>query len=621
MDIVTIDFETYYDKKYSLAKMTVEEYIRSSDFEVIGVGVKVNDNPTDWYSGEDVGKFLNSLDYSDKAVLCHNTYFDGAILSWNYGIKPKFWFDTMSMSKPKHRMTEGSSLKALVEHYNLGRKGTELENTIGKRRKDFSQSEIEDFASYCILDVDLTYSLFNKLRQGFPAHELMIIDQTLRMYTEPTVILDTTVLENHLSGVKQKKTDLINDLSMNDKLSEAQIKKVLMSNEMFASLLKLLDVEPPTKTSIRTGKVAYAFAKTDKAFTNLLGHGNPMVRNLLAARLGIKSTIEETRTERLIETSKRGYLPIMLKYYGAHTGRFSGGDKLNLQNLPRNGAIRKALTAPLGHKMIACDSSQIEARMTAYIAGQEDLLNAFREGRDVYSEFASDVYGQPLKQIDKVKRFVGKTCILGLGYGMGHVKFKDTLSLGMGGMSVDVDEFEAQRIVNLYRQKNHKIVGLWNRCNSVLTGMLAGGEGQINDILSYDYEGILMPNGLRIHYPALKADTNGFSYLADSRAYKKYMSGEHIAGNNWTRIYGGKVVENIVQALARNVVAEQMVRIGQRYHVSFQVHDEVIVIVKEEEADEALEFIVQEMSKPPDWATDLPIACEGKIGNNYGETK
>ena len=621
MDIVTIDFETYYDKKYSLAKMTVEEYIRSPDFEVIGVGVKVNDNPTDWYSGEDVGKFLNSLDYSDKAILCHNTYFDGAILSWKYGIEPKFWFDTMSMSKPKHQMTEGGSLKALVEYYKLGRKGTELENTIGKRRKDFNQDEIKDFASYCILDVDLTYSLFNKLKQGFPAHELMIIDQTLRMYTEPTVILDTTVLENHLSGVKQKKTDLINDLAMNDKLSEAQIKKVLMSNEMFASLLKLLDVEPPTKTSLRTGKVAYAFAKTDKAFTNLLGHDNPMVRNLLAARLGIKSTIEETRTERLIETSKRGYLPIMLKYYGAHTGRFSGGDKLNLQNLPRNGAIRKALTVPLGHKMIACDSSQIEARMTAYIAGQEDLLNAFREGRDVYSEFASDVYGQPLKQIDKVKRFVGKTCILGLGYGMGHVKFKDTLSLGMGGMSVDVDEFEAQRIVNLYRQKNHKIVGLWNRCNSVLTGMLAGGGGQINDILSYDHEGILMPNGMRIHYPALKADTNGFSYLADSRAYKKYMSGGHIAGNNWTRIYGGKVVENIVQALARNVVAEQMVRIGQRYHVSFQVHDEVIVIVKEEEVDKALEFIVQEMSKPPSWAPDLPVACEADTGDNYGEAK
>jgi len=620
MDIVTIDFETYWDKKFSLSKMTTEEYIRSDKFEVIGVGVKVNDNPTDWYSGEDVGGFLNSLDYTDKAILCHNTYFDGAILSWLYDIKPKFWFDTMCMSKPKHQMTEGSSLKALADYYGIGEKGAEVENTLGKRRVDFSESEMQDFADYCIQDVELTYKLFNELRKGFPPHELMIIDQTLRMYTEPTVVLDTDVLEKHIVSVKQAKTDLINDLSMGQ-FTEAQIKKVLMSNDMFAKLLGSLGVEVPTKVSMRTGKTAFAFAKTDKAFTNLLEHDNPQVRSLVKARLGTKSTIEETRTQRLIETSKRGYLPIMLKYYGAHTGRFSGGDKLNLQNLPRNGAIREALTVPLGYKMIACDSSQIEARMTAYVAGQDDLLDAFREGRDVYSEFASDVYGMEVKKTDKVKRFVGKTCILGLGYGMGHAKFKDTLALGMGGLSVDVDEFEAQRIVNLYRQKNHRIVALWNRCGTVLTGMLAGGSGQINDILSYDSEGILMPNGLRIHYPALKASSSGFSYLADSRVFRKHTSGEGVAGNNWTRIYGGKVVENIVQALARNVVAEQMVRIGQRYHVSFQVHDEIIIVVKEEEADEAMAFMIDEMSKPPSWAKDLPVACEADLGDNYSEAK
>lgn len=406
MDIVTIDFETYWDKKFSLSKMTTEAYVRSADFEVIGVGIKVNDNPTDWYSGEDVGGFLNSLDFTDKAILCHNTYFDGAILSWLYDIKPRFWFDTMCMSKPKHQMTEGSSLKALADYYELGQKGSEVENTLGKRRVDFSESEMQDFADYCIQDVELTYKLFKELRKGFPPHELMIIDQTLRMYTEPTVVLDTDVLEHHIINVKQAKTDLINGLAMGQ-FSEAQIKKVLMSNDMFAKLLGSVGVEAPTKTSLRTGKVAFAFAKTDKPFLNLLEHEDSRVRSLVKARLGIKSTIEETRTQRLIETSKRGLLPIMIKYYGAHTGRFSGGDKLNLQNLPRNGAIRKALTVPKGYKMVACDSSQIEARMTAYVSGQQDLLTAFRDGRDVYSEFASDVYGETVKKTDKVKRFVG----------------------------------------------------------------------------------------------------------------------------------------------------------------------------------------------------------------------
>ena len=138
MDIVTIDFETYYDSEYSLSKMTTEEYIRDERFEVVGVAIKVNDKEVDWYSGKDVAGFLNAIDYSDKAILCHNTVFDGAILSWHYGIKPKFWFDTLSMARPLHNMTVGGSLKALTTYYKLGQKGDEVLRTLGMRRKDFT---------------------------------------------------------------------------------------------------------------------------------------------------------------------------------------------------------------------------------------------------------------------------------------------------------------------------------------------------------------------------------------------------------------------------------------------------------------------------------------------------
>ena len=470
MDIVTIDFETYYDREYSLSKMTTEAYVRDDRFETIGVGVKVNDHPTDWYSGNDVGKFLKSLDYSDKGILAHNCVFDGAILSWRYGIKPKFWFDTLSMARPFHNATVGGSLKALVNHYGIGKKGDEVIQALGKRRSDFTSEELDRYANYCVNDVDLTYQLFKILLKKFPASELHVIDQTMRMYTEPKVELDVDVLSSHLEQVKANKQKLIDDLSLKG-LSQEKVKKALMSNQIFAKLLKTVGVEPPMKTSLRTGKETYAFAKTDKEFTNLLEHPDVRVQNLVAARLGTKSTIEETRTENLIKVAERGRLPIMLNYYGAHTGRFSGGDKLNLQNLPRAGAIRKSITAPLGESLIACDLSQIEARMVAYVSEQEDLLQAFREGRDVYSEFASEVYGKKVTKADKVERFVGKTCILGLGYGMGHVKFRNTLALGMGGISVNIDENEAQRIVNLYRQKNHKIASFWNRCNHALNEM------------------------------------------------------------------------------------------------------------------------------------------------------
>ena len=624
MRIITIDFETYYSREYSLSKMTTESYIRDPRFEVIGVGIKVDDNPPDWYSGDNVGRFLNSLDYSKDAIVAHNTVFDGAILSWIYGIKPKFWFDTLSMARPFHHSTVGGSLKALANHYNLGQKGDEVIQALGKNRKDFSPQELDRYADYCLQDVNLTYELYKKLKVRVPVSELMIIDQTIRMYTEPSIVLDRKVLEQHLHKVREDKRKLIQSLALKG-VSEERVKKALMSNQIFAKILETVGVEAPMKISLRTGKETYAFAKTDKEFTALLEHPDPKVQSLVAARLGTKSTIEETRTENLIKVSDRGSLPILLNYYGAHTGRFSGGDKLNLQNLPRNGAIRKAITVPEGKVLVACDSSQIEARMVAYIAGQDDLVQAFREGRDVYSEFATEVYGKRVTKADKIERFVGKTCILGLGYGMGHVKFRATLALGQGGIAVDIDENEARRIVNLYRQKNHKIVSLWHSCGHALTGMVAGSSGNICELLPYDKDGITLPNGLKIKYHALRNTSNGFEYIADARTFRKLAQKRILTGEqqkiDWTRIYGGKVTENVVQALARIVVAEQMASIGQSYRVAFQVHDEVIITTRENDLTNARQFVERQMSTPPSWAKDLPVACESGVGYNYGDAK
>lgn len=317
MDIVTIDFETYYDRDYSLSKITTESYVRSPLFEVIGVGVKVNDGPVDTYTGDNPGKFLKSLDYSDKAILCHNTLFDGAILSWKFGIKPKLWLDTLSMARPKHQSTVGGSLKALAQHYELGQKGEEVILAIGKRRKDFGPAELAAYMRYCANDVDLTYALFKKLRKGFPVSELRIIDSTLRMYTEPMIELDVDKLGTHLTVVQAEKQALLDTLG-------GKGKDILMSNDKFAKLLRRCGVEPPTKISGTTGKEAFAFAKTDLDFLALQDHHNPVVQTLVAARLGLKSTLEETRTARFIGVAGRGRLPIALSYYGAHTGRFSG---------------------------------------------------------------------------------------------------------------------------------------------------------------------------------------------------------------------------------------------------------------------------------------------------------
>jgi len=621
VNIVTIDFETYYDKDYSLKKMTTEAYIRNPLFQVIGVGIKINNHPADWYCGDNPERFLKSLDYSKCAILCHNTMFDGAILSWKYGIKPKLWLDTLSMARPLHGAVVGGSLDALTTYYGLGKKGNEVVNAMGKRRSEFSQQELMDYGAYCTNDVELTYKLFKKLKQGFPVSELMVIDQTIRMYTEPTIELNKDLLEEHYNDVVKRKNNLV--VSLPDGSNAIEL---LMSNDKFAQRLQMLGVDPPTKISPRTGKSAWAFSKTDKGMTDLLEHPNESVQALAAARLGVKSTIEETRTQAFIGIAERGRLPIMLNYYGAHTGRFSGGDKINLQNLPARGnnKIRQALRAPEYHKIIACDSSQIEARMVAWLAGQEDLVQAFREKRDVYSEFATEVYGRTITKADKVERFVGKTCVLGLGYGMGAEKFRRTLEIGQAGISVKIDINEAERIVRLYRQKNWKIVELWQRCGYALQGILNGGSGTINKSIDYDCEGIILPNGFKLRYTALRANGNGFEYIADARTYKKYLA-DKLGGSpavklDWTKIYGGKVVENIVQALAALAIREQMAKVGQKYKVAFQVHDEIIITAGAADADHAERYLVECMSTPPAWAADLPVACESGQADNYGDT-
>ena len=618
MDVVTIDFETYYDKEYSLSKMTTENYIRDPRFEIIGVAVKVNNHPTDWYSGENYGAWLKGLDWKGSASLSHNTMFDGAIMGWKFGINPKLWLDTMSMARPKHAMEVGGALKNLVAYYNLGAKGDEVINALGKRKQHFTQEELGRYADYCINDVELTYKLFRKLVKDFPASELQVIDRTLRMYIEPRFELDKDLLDDHYKNVIDRKAQLMTKLEERGLTTQQ-----LMSNQQFAHILLSLGVEPPTKISKTTGEDTYAFSKTDTDFTALLDHPNELVQAVVTARLGIKSTLEETRTLALRRVAERGRLPIALNYYGAHTGRFSGGEKLNLQNLPRKSPLRRAMRAPAGYVVVASDSSQIEARTLAWVADQRDLVDAFREGRDVYSEFASELYHRKITKENKTERFVGKVCVLGLGYSLGATKLQTTLASGSMGLRVNVSLDEASQMVNIYRNKHHRIKGLWHRADSMLHDMFTGRSGGLHSVLPYDQTGITLPNGLKIRYPMLDMSATKFRYIADQRAYLKLtkirLTGESTDDLPWVYLYGGKVVENVIQAMARIIITDQLLEVSKRYPVVLQVHDELVFLAPEKEAEEAVAFVKNVMSTPPKWAPDLPVTCEAGFGHSYGD--
>ena len=602
--IITVDFETYYDREFSLSKMTTEEYIRSDGFEVIGVGVKVDEGETTWFSGtkEQTQEFLNQYDWANALVLAHNTAFDGAILSWHFGVDPKGWLDTLCMARATHGVDVGASLAFLAEKYELGKKGTEVVNAMGKRRSDFASEEMERYGAYCRNDVDLTYSLFQILSAGFPTRELKVIDCTLRMFTHPTLMLNLPLLEQHLHDVKVKKERLLEAATAS--------KDDLMSNDKFADLLKQLGVDPPRKVSATTGKEAWAFAKTDEGFKELASHPDPRVQTLVAARLGNKTTLEETRTQRFIDIAKRGRMPVPLKYYAAHTGRWGGDDKVNLQNLPSRGQnagkLKSAICAPNGYVLIDADSSQIEARTVAWLAGQTDLVEAFEKGEDVYKIMASAIYAKEVDAVTKDERFVGKTTILGAGYGMGANKFGAQLKT----FGVTVEEDEAKRIIDVYRQTYDKIPALWKQAQSALDAILTNRTthlGKYPDALSVQgSQGLRLPSGLLLRYPDLTKDSEG-QYAYKTRA-------------GFTKIYGGKVIENVCQAIARCIIAEQMLLINKRYKVVLTVHDAVACIAPKAEAESAVKYVEECMRFRPDWCKDLPLNCEVGYGENYGET-
>ncbi len=606
MNILTIDFETYYDRDFSLSKMTTEEYIRSELFETIGVAVKINDGETEWFSGteKEIWKFLQKFDWANAVGLAHNAMFDMAILNWRYGISPKKIADTLSMARAIHGTEVGGSLGVLVQHYQLGEKGTEVINALGKRRIDFSDEDLSRYAGYCINDVDLTYRLFGCLAPNFPVSELNLIDLTIRMFSEPVLELDTGVLRQHLNNVQESKARLMDGIE--------ESKDMLMSNPQFAELLRAQSVQPPMKISPTTGKETFAFSKTDEEFKALLEHENEVVQALVAARLGVKSTIEETRTQRFIEIAGRGTMPIPLRYYAAHTGRWGGDDKVNMQNLPRTSPLKRAILAPQGHMMIDSDSSQIEARTLAWLAEQNDLVDAFDRGEDVYKIMASAIYGKPVDQITKDERFVGKTTILGAGYGMGAKKFRAQLK----NFNVDLPQEECERIIMVYRQTYPMIPMLWREAGNALLAIANGQSAPLGrpDVLAVDgVKGIRLPNGLYIKYPNLRRWTNESGKEELVYDTKK---GKAVIPN---RIYGGKVIENVCQALARIAIGEQMLLIAKKYRVVMTVHDAIACIVPTHEAETAREFVEMAMRIRPKWASDLPLNCESGVGLSYGD--
>jgi DNA polymerase len=617
VDIITIDFETFYDSKYSLSKMQTDAYILDPLFQIIGVSVKINDNPGVWYpwSDEFEFKFRVMLEWDKCAVLCHHTLFDGFIMTQKLGIKPKLWMCTLSMSRALYPWLMSHSLAKLSEHHGLGPKGTEVVNNIGLRREDFSPQRLAKYGEYCVNDGELTYENFMIMQPNFPAIEFQLVDITMRMFTEPLLQLDEAKLVEYHKLVVEEKAKLLEKANVT--------KEDIMSNEKFSMLLINAGVEPPVKMSPATGTFAWAFAKTDEAFTALQEHPDSLVQALVAARLGVKTTIAETRAMRFIETAQRGIgFPVFLNYWGAKTtGRYSGGNKINAQNLQARGkdrVIREAIIAPPGYKIVVGDSSNIELRVNLAMAGQTDLIDKIRmydaQGEaatsDLYCDFASMVYGRPVTKKDADDRFMGKTSELGLGYGCGDVKFDGMVTYLSKGKT-RLEPGQAKDIVDLYRLTHDKVVSLWKRCNNVVLKALYNSNivsVDVNDWVIAFGEGFAIPGNIGVVYKDLALNNDA--------------EWEYTAGRKRVKIYGGKMCENLSQHAARHIVMWQLARVARKYKVVLTVHDEIVCCVPEDQAEACAEYMLESLRLAPKWCRGgIPLNGEVGIGNSYGEAK
>lgn len=608
MENVFIDFETYYDNEYSLRKITPVEYILDPRFEALGCSFQIGDDEPFWLDGPELPDFFRTHNWSNTRLISHNAMFDMLILALIYGTYPAAYGCTLSMARNWIRHETGKcDLGTLARRYGMAKGDSILKMkgvTYGMLIEE-DPDRYDEFCSYCENDTRLCRYLWHAfIEEGFPVSELEVIDWTVRMVVRPALTIDSILVAEHLAEVKAKKQALL-------AAAELDSRDVLMSDDKLASILVTLGVTPPTKYSPTTNEEVWAFAKTDQAFTDLLDDENPLVQAVVAARLGFKSTIEETRAERFMAIARvTPAMPVPLRYSGAHTHRFSGDWKLNMQNLPNGSKLREAIRAPKGAVIVSVDASQIEARLNATLSGEDWLVEAFRAGRDVYCEFACQIYDRTITKEDPQERKVGKVGILSLGYGSAWLTFQRMLRNQAGILLPDE---ECSRIVGIYRNTNPNVVEHWREAKQVIR-MLQGDVDEAWGALRIEREALVLPNGNRIRYHMLRQDEfNGSINWVYNR------------GPQIQRIYGAKVVENECQSLAFLHIAETAMRVKKLTDGELvpchQIHDELLYCVPEKIAELVKAVVIKEMSRSPVWLPNAPLGAEGHIGETYGGTK
>lgn len=608
VNIICLDYETFFSDDYTLSKMTNEAYLRDPRFEVHGCAVRTPDGTISWLDQTRFRHWAAGVNWQQFAILCHHGQFDAAILSWHYGIKPKVILDTLSMARLLIGNHLSVGLDSLAKQFGLAAKTVPYNLFKGRHWAELPQSVQQEVAAGACHDVELTWQLFEILSKQLPPKEYVVIDQTIRMFSEPVLRADGNKLAEVWEREAKRKLDLLSDIGLTPpsptvaQIEEAKSK--LQSADQFAALLRSQGVEPETKTSPK-GNEIYAFAKTDSFMKELADDDDPIIRGLAEARLGCKSTFKQSRAETLGWTASRGNMPVYLFYCGAHTTRWSGGDEVNYQNL--DDELESCILPPEDHWAFAPDASQIECRLVNYLAGQWDKIDEFREKKDPYVGVASRFYNRNITKHDKHERQVGKVLELQCGFGSGAEKIRATLRNQAG---ITLDAAEAVRARDAYRDTHPEVVAYWGQCGRLLSRIAAGEPKQFGPFIA--------ETG-KLYIPGEPVMLYTLEYYRDEEDPSGHWRRKTRHG--WQKMYGAKLCENLVQYAHRIIITDALVRLAKLgYRALSNKHDALwFAIKKDADAERHREIILTEMCRPPAWAPDLPLAAEGELKERFGK--
>lgn len=603
MQIICLDFETFFSDEYNLKKMTTEAYVRDPRFRAHGAAIKWNgETLPHWYDGARLAYWFRQVDWSNTMVICHHAQFDGLILSHHFDIRPKFWGCTLSMARLLLGNHLPLDLNALAGHFHLAGKsaGYLTKDKHWEEMNQFEQSALKEGAEH---DVELTWDIFGRLAKHFPAEEYDVVDMTVRMFTEPQLIGDQVLLGDIWRGEQAHREQLWEQLGLDDDGA------CLRSNEQFANILASRGIEVQYKEG-KNGPIP-AVAKNDDFMQELLLDDDDEIAFLAQARIDSKSSIIQSRAAALGNMAMRGALCIYLLAYGANTTRWSGGDGLNFQNLRRGHDIRKALMSTVGFLLAVPDQSQIECRILNFLAGQHDVIERFRNKADPYTAIASQFYGRTITRADEAERGTGKQLELSCGYGCGAAKFQRTARLGIYGPPVIISEQKAADAVNLYRHTHSAVTRYWKTADQILVALHNGVELDWGPMKVKD-GCIFLPNGAPLLYHTLQW-TNLGTKEEPNYGWRRQTR------NGWDKMYGAKLVEQTTQALARVTCSQAMLRIRSAgFKIVGTSHDEAWILIPDNgHAAEGAEFCRQEMMRVPEWLPNIPLDAEIKVGQRY----